>query len=45
MSRSALILALFVVGLAIALYYLSTLDTEVETETIEQPVPNEAFED
>ncbi len=44
MSRSALLLLLFLIGLAIALYFLSTIDTQVETQTIEEPVANEALE-
>lgn len=44
MSRSFLILLIFLVVLVAALYYLSTIDTEVETQTIEQPVSDEALE-
>lgn len=44
MSRSFLILLIFLVVLVAALYYLSTIDTEVEPQTIEQPVSDEALE-
>ncbi|WP_299326607.1 hypothetical protein [Parasphingopyxis sp.] len=44
MSRSLLLFLVFIVGLAIFIYYLSTIDTEVETQTIEEPVADEVLE-
>ncbi|QLC23775.1 hypothetical protein HFP57_01145 [Parasphingopyxis algicola] len=44
MSRSLLLFLAFLVGLVIFIYYLSTIDTEVETQLIEEPVADEALE-
>lgn len=44
MSRSLLLLLLFLVGLVVFIYYLSTIDTEVEPQLIEEPVANEVLE-
>ncbi len=44
MSRSLVLLLLFLAGLALFIYYLSTIDTAVEPQLIEEPVPDEALE-
>ena len=44
MSRSLLIFLIFLIGLAIFIYYLSTVDTDVEPQLIEEPVADEALE-
>lgn len=44
MSRSLWIFLIFLVGLVIFLYYLSTIDTEVEPQLIEEPVADEVLE-
>lgn len=44
MSRSLLIFLVFLVVLALGLFYLSTIDTEVAPQTIEQSVTDEALE-
>lgn len=45
MSRSTILFLLFLIGLVAAIYYLSTINTEVETSVIEEPVPDAALED
>lgn len=44
MSRSLMLLLAFLVGLVIFVYYLSTIDTDVEPQLIEEPVADEALE-
>ncbi|MGP1352991.1 MAG: hypothetical protein ACTS1Z_06680 [Parasphingopyxis sp.] len=44
MSRSLLLFLVFLVGLAIFIYYLSTIDTDVEPQLIEEPVADEVLE-
>ena len=44
MSRSLLLFLIFLIGLAIFIYYLSTVDTDVEPQLIEEPVADEALE-
>ena len=44
MSRSVMLLLAFLVGLVIFIYYLSTIDTDVEPQLIEEPVADEALE-
>lgn len=45
MSRSTILLLLVLAGLVAVIIYLSTIDTQVETSVIEEPVPDEALED
>ena len=44
MSRSLLLIFVFLAGLLVFIYYLSTIDTEVETQLIEKPVADEVLE-
>jgi hypothetical protein len=44
MSRSLLLWLLILAGLAIFIYYLSSIDTDVEPELIEETVADEALE-
>ena len=44
MSRSMILLLLFVIGLALFVYYLSTIETGVETQSIEEPVSDEVLQ-
>jgi hypothetical protein len=44
MSRKSLLWLVILVGLALFIYYLSTIDTAVEPQTIEEPVPDESLE-
>jgi hypothetical protein len=44
MSRRSVLWLIILVGLALFIYYLSTIDTSVQPQQIEEPVPDEALE-
>ena len=44
MSRSTVLFLIILIGVAAGLYYLSTIDTEVEVRTIEEPVSEDALQ-